>query len=54
MTKSSGPFRRSTSDGAGSGVAANDRLAEYSSREVGPAFCRLPFDGRRASETSLT
>src|SRR6267378_4509819 len=32
MTKSSGPPRRSASAGAGSGVAANLRLVEYSVR----------------------
>src|SRR4030095_9432452 len=57
MTKSNGPLRRGRSDGAGSGVASNVRLAEYSSSDAWPAAGRLsllPFDGRRASETSLS
>src|SRR5215813_5303546 len=50
MTKSSGPRRGSPTAGAGSGVASNVRLAEYSLSGAGPAtescFARLACNGR--------
>src|SRR5262249_37355015 len=52
MTKSSGARRGSPTAGAGSGVASNVRLAEYSLSGAGPAtgscFARLACNGRGA------